>query len=475
MTIRNYFFLFVLLSLVNKASAQVGVQNQREREMIDGWERAGKLPFDLRRAFLIAELTHDTTTLTKFEDKFNAWLSRHEKPIQRKRTIQDKARHIYKALHEELFAKYDPYATVSSLFDTKAYGCLSANIIFYLTCTHFGIPTLLYTSPGHLFSAIPIGSRTLNVELTDPKNGFDFTNQEDEYISYLLTYKIITEEELRIKGPSIIYREIVLDARRAEPIELLSMIYSNKASLLATNKNLEDAYSEAEKSTIFSPQIPEYQNLYKLYFGLLLKQRIHDVEFSVSITERSMDRLHNDTDFVTQVCPAFLSGIEVLASKSKDYQSAQSRANATLSKLIITKRMQEEIDNFQINLTHQWAISLYNRGQYDEAWKKIRTVVDHSDSKEYQETYVQICAAYAYSEAQKGRIEFALHLLDSLDISHFEYPILRQTYGIVAMSYGSISGSTKTNLASAKEILLKASQIDRENMTLKKMLLAIYP
>jgi hypothetical protein len=42
------------------------------------------------------------------------------------------------------------------------------------------------------------------------------------------------------------------------------------------------------------------------------------------------------------------------------------------------------------------------------------------------------------------------------------------------MSYGATSGSTKTNLGKAKEILLKATQIDNENVNLRKMLVAIY-
>ncbi len=199
--------------------------------------------FEFIDDYLLSETKVDSNDLAVYRNIYDKILVEIRNEIDTTDDIYDQQEDLFELFHESLMRKYYPKSILSDTFKKRTYNCVTAVILYKAIAIDLKLPLDIYESPMHVYCAFPNeDQREIILEFTSPRDGFDFNKNKEEYLSYLLEIKFITEHELMEKGEDKIYREYVANSKRITNNVLLSRYQRNIAIFASMEKDNNLAY-----------------------------------------------------------------------------------------------------------------------------------------------------------------------------------------------------------------------------------------
>lgn len=181
----------------------------------------------------------------------------------------DRAEVLFRVLHDSVLTKYVEGSSFRRVLESGQYNCASAVALYSLLCNDFGIPITYYTSPGHIACGIP-DKRTnsvIPVELLAPVDGFGFIKHRDSLVAHLLSFKLITNDEVDVLGVDSIFRQYYEHTQLRSFESLLSVVSSNALPqvYLGDKEFNEHDYESIIRTTVLDSSRSRWSLLYRLF------------------------------------------------------------------------------------------------------------------------------------------------------------------------------------------------------------------
>ncbi len=241
----NIIFLFLLIFPM-QIFAREDLLEKLQKDMADG---------DLRKFSLIeaAFILSGAETKGKLMDGMHWYDSllidiREKNLIQFDRSIS--AERLFMYFHSLVLREYREGAT--TLFDIKEKGefnCVSATVLFNLTCEELGLSTSAFETPTHVYTIFTNVTERLMVENTSSM-GFNIMKNLKQYSRYLARF-YPKNEALKIGLDRLYYYENSR-GREITNLELLGLICYNKAVMHARRQEFERAYRFVQLAQLFN-------------------------------------------------------------------------------------------------------------------------------------------------------------------------------------------------------------------------------
>ncbi|MBK6291588.1 MAG: toxin-antitoxin system YwqK family antitoxin [Ignavibacteria bacterium] len=188
--------------------------------------------------------------------------------VENRTSPVDKAEALFRVLHDSVLTKYVGSIPLRRVFENGQYNCASAVALYSLLCNDFGIPITYYKSPGHIACGIPDKSTNsvIPVELLAPEDGFGFIKHRDSLIAHLLTFKLITNDEMDELGVDSIFRQYYEHTQLRSFESLLSVVSSNALSraYIGDKEFNEHDYVSIIRTTVLDSSRSQWSLLYGL-------------------------------------------------------------------------------------------------------------------------------------------------------------------------------------------------------------------
>ena len=191
------------------------------------------------------------------KEKLNAGIRWHDSlliDIREKNLIQfdrrASAERLFIYFHSLVLKKYREKAT--TLFDIKEKGefnCVSATVLFNLTCDELGLSTSAFETPTHVYTIFTNVTERLMVENTSPM-GFNIMKNLQQYSRYLARY-YPKNEALKIGLDRLYYYENSR-GREISNVELLGLICYNEAVMHVQRQQFGRAYQFVQLAQMFN-------------------------------------------------------------------------------------------------------------------------------------------------------------------------------------------------------------------------------
>ena len=243
---KNLFKATILLILLNSISFSQSLRQQLYNDILDGELNQFS---DIEAAFIIS----GADSQSKLQQGLN-WFNSLLQDIEEKNLIEfDKvasAEKLFLYFHTSILKKYREKAT--TLFDIKEKGefnCVSATVLYNLTCDELGLSTHAFETPTHVYTIFSNFTDNVMVENTTSM-GFNIMKNLKRYSQYLARYY---PEKLTLKiGLDRLYYYENSKGREISNTELLGLICYNLAIFNAKLKNYAKAYSYVELAQLFN-------------------------------------------------------------------------------------------------------------------------------------------------------------------------------------------------------------------------------
>lgn len=178
------------------------------------------------QAALVASGVDDDALLRAYQAQFRLWQSQ----LRRSRAVTgrpiEKAAAIFEFLHKDILTgPYEREATdVSLTFGDGRFNCVSSLVLYTGLAEHYSLDVRAVETPGHVFCRLHVGKQTLDIETTCA-TWFQSGSQ--------------SEHEL----PESARRDSAAQTREIELIQLLAIIYYNRAVELLADGEFRSAVS----------------------------------------------------------------------------------------------------------------------------------------------------------------------------------------------------------------------------------------
>lgn len=168
---------------------------------------------------------------------FDGFLKKLEKKRGTIKQENDFTHYLFTKTHQQYLKKYEAYSSISNLFNTGSYNCLTGTILYALLLDHFQIPYQIIETNYHIFILASTKQGQLLLEATDPVNGFVDNPQDIE--SRINTYK---ENFIQTSNSKIYYYQFNFELFKPVSInELRGLLYYNKAVDAYNHQNLQES------------------------------------------------------------------------------------------------------------------------------------------------------------------------------------------------------------------------------------------
>ena len=198
---------------------------------------------------LNAESIADSNEIASYDKMYTNILAVVKEKTENLKNNYAKYDTIFNILHAKYLKRYSKESKISDLFQNKNYNCLTSTCLYHALCKDLGLKINIYGTSGHVYASVPGNdSSKIIVEMTDPAEGFDFGKNEDDYLEYLLEFKIITRDELKKKTVDEIYNEYIEKSVKVNGHDLVSLYYGNLGAYAFSNNDMESAFHFYQKS-----------------------------------------------------------------------------------------------------------------------------------------------------------------------------------------------------------------------------------
>lgn len=467
--------LFLLAAVAPRAQP-TPFTSAAEEAMLRHWQEQRELPVPLVRALLLAEGVTDSVQVAGFESVVEGVLVGIDRHIRAQHSAEKKAKTIFKRLHRDVLKRYDEDAQLTDLADGGRFNCVTGTVLFYLAARRHGVPVALYVTPVHVYAVADPAGADLRIEITDPRKGFDFDDEREDVIEHLLTYKMITPEELEFEGEDAIYRTFIEDEWLIQPEALVGIVYNNEAATDLAEERYDAAVRAYEKALMVEPERDEYGQAYAGAFALLAYAHSDDPAHVLPVLRRALEFRQGDETFAEVARPA-VGGLTVQLIARQEFERAAETVGFARAHLPPATAADDALLRLEAGVFHDWATSMMRRGDYETAWAKSEQAYTLApDEGVFREGYVFATCHYASYLAQRGEADAGLDLVESLMELKEQYPIVGETYvRLVAFAaFLMPEPLAKTDPETAKALLRRAIAIAPDMPAPRTALSALY-
>ena len=178
-------------------------------------------------------------------EKASVWFQEILEDIRSKRIVdvfekESSAERLFQYLHATWLKTYVKEATtLLDIRDRQEFNCVSATILYNLTCDEVGLRTMAFETPTHVYTIFSNFERTVMVENTTTM-GFNIYKNLNAYSRYMRQY--YPENRMYQIGLDRLYAYENAHGRRITNTELLGLISYNQAYFAFEDKNYDDSY-----------------------------------------------------------------------------------------------------------------------------------------------------------------------------------------------------------------------------------------
>jgi len=145
-------------------------------------------------------------------------------------TDRAKGEFILEYMHKNILKSYSLYQSgLDTLLASGRYNCVSSAVLYMVLCTSTGLDVSAVITRDHAFALLHSGAESIDVETTNPY-GFDPGNRREFH-----------DEFGRLTGFAYVPARNYRDRQTIDPIELISLILSNRISELEMRNRFSEA------------------------------------------------------------------------------------------------------------------------------------------------------------------------------------------------------------------------------------------
>jgi tetratricopeptide (TPR) repeat protein len=168
---------------------------------------------------------------------------------------RSKVEKVYTKVNEDILKQYEEQVLFPEVFLTGKFNCLTASAYYGLIFSDLGIEFGFRESANHVHPVAYPSSLQIKVESTDPVFGFQYFDDrlKSQFISYLISSRIITKEDARKYGTEEIFRKYYFPESSIGMKELAGLQYLNVAFYKYGKENYPDAFRQIQKAWYLYP------------------------------------------------------------------------------------------------------------------------------------------------------------------------------------------------------------------------------
>lgn len=228
--------------------------------LLDGAD--GRLDrFDLVDAGLIASGATDAVTLSEAREHLRHLQQHALLSIPYLMQTDQMALELFRYLHAHVLRRFslEP-VTVLDLWRAGRYNCITASWIYYVFAQTYDLPVSVVETPVHAYIRLDVDP-PVPIELTDSAYGFDHPQNQDDVLQTLLVAGLITVDDLDCRGVDRVYRAYLDRRRTLTPVQVLSVLYYNRALAAFEADEPDTAFRCALAARALHPQDDRYRGL----------------------------------------------------------------------------------------------------------------------------------------------------------------------------------------------------------------------
>lgn len=212
-------------------------------------------------------------------------------PVKEEKAKKEKkrVRYIYDVIHDKFFRKYNLDSYFSDIFNEGTYNCVTASALYAFTFDELNIPYHIKETPSHVFLIAYPNTHKIYLETTAP-GAFGYSTPKEtevkKIIDELISYKIVTNEEVAEKGYMKFYEDYFYGKEFINKSNLIGMQYYNKGLGHLGNSNYSEALNNLRKAKVFfsSPLIkPILKSIMYTQVNDLLFNTQNDVDYLIEL------------------------------------------------------------------------------------------------------------------------------------------------------------------------------------------------
>ena len=465
------------LSLFSAANAQQPLFpdsciSEPEALLFAQWEDSSAAP-DLERALLLAEGVAEPVA----QQQYLSILERLNREVAGRINPRDshekKSKTLFRFLHQKVLRKYLPASQLPSTLTNGDFNCLTATALYVLLARRLDIPTEVVITPTHVYAlADPLGKRVV-LELTDPRDGFDFRPDRRRFIRYLTDYKLISRAELQERGEEAIYRDYVEFSRIVPANALVADTFNNRFAAAYEAGDLDKALCRLRKAMLTDPESTRFPNIFKIVLGEQIDLAKEDYPRYAPHLLAGMYLFANDETFLAYAWDVWRY---VLQNKIDAAQYGEgNRILEWLQANLENPDQQAELGEIERQFVLNHAITLLRRGEPAKAYRTIEPLFLKSPMEPaVRDSYVESGVQNMVRLANYGKVDSAMVLGDTLLARVSGYPVVRATCVQITLMQFNLNPDLRKDLEKAFAMISRAYQLDPENVYVRELLMHLY-
>lgn len=367
------------------------------------------LPFQLTGGTLLDSLTSDiedgslnhfslpeaafiisgVSTAKQLQDNMS-WFQSIIADIEEKRIVDtfervESAQKMFLYFHTTWLQDYKEQATtLLNIRRDREFNCVSATILYNLTCDEFGLSTMAFETPTHVYTIFTNFSENIMVENTT-SIGFNIIKNLDDYSRYMARY--YPKNQMYKIGLHRLYAYENSRGRRISNVELLGLISYNQAYFASKESRYAKAYDYVVLAQLFNQDSRSNQrfeiSLYYKWGDHLYKNGLYPGAFEVFAD--AVYRYPDNEDFANNCIISFYK------SSAEHWQMKDWDSTATLFEEILYLEIlqQKDIKNLEKMLT-DWTMYSLSANKKDQCMKVIEFQKERGLNKKQHSKYEKI-------------------------------------------------------------------------------------
>lgn len=198
------------------------------------------------------------------------------------KSLNKKLKIIYKDTHDKFLRKYEDKSSFADILRSGIYNCVSATALYAIILERVVIDYEIRETPTHVYLIGDPENSGYLIETTLPSDGlFYFDDRlKRDYINFLNTNKIISNDEYKSRSIDELFQEYYLTDKKIDLIQLAGIQYYNKGIFEFNEEDFEKALKSFRKAEIlYQSEIIRYMNNNSLL--MVMKKQNQDKNYSV--------------------------------------------------------------------------------------------------------------------------------------------------------------------------------------------------
>lgn len=227
---------------------------------------------------LYSAIDADSTTFLEHVSKLEMFYRYMTPKIDGQRSSKQKAKLIFKEVHNQFFRQYDEDVTFDRIFRDGKYNCVTASMLYAVVLQHYGVPYEIKEKPTHVYIVAFPATDNILFETTNPRGLFvPDEKSKRAFVDGLVTAKFTTREHVSSVGMERAFNEFYYNNGSISLIQLAGIQYYNRSIYLHAEEKTDEAIRNVLLVNLLYPS-SKHQYLKLAYLNVALKNSHFETE-----------------------------------------------------------------------------------------------------------------------------------------------------------------------------------------------------